>query len=107
MMDPTALCFAGAVAGVATSAAGYNLAAKKPQLEKLGFWGLIFATLAMVGAIGARAWISGRSPVSNFYEAMLWTIGIAMVVVLVVDRTYKPRHFAAVMTPFLLLLLGI
>jgi len=108
-MDPTALCFAGAVVGTATSAAGYagHLATRKTSYEKLGFVGLITATLAMIGAIAARAMVSGRSPVSNFYEAMLWLIGIAMLTVIIVDRTYRPPYFAAVTTPFLLLLLAV
>ncbi|MBC7542783.1 MAG: c-type cytochrome biogenesis protein CcsB, partial [Candidatus Sericytochromatia bacterium] len=75
--------------------------------EKAGFWALLGATLAMVGAISARVVLSGRGPVSNFYEAMLWLIGIAMIVVIVVDRTYKPPYFAAMAVPFLLILLGV
>jgi cytochrome c-type biogenesis protein CcsB len=109
MMDPVSLWFTGAVVGTAASAAGYggHLATRKPSLEKLGFWALMGATLAMVGAIAARAMLSGRSPVSNFYESMLWLIGIAMIVVLVIDRTYRPPFFAAATVPFLLVLLGV
>jgi cytochrome c-type biogenesis protein CcsB len=109
MMDPTSLFFGGAVVGTALSAAGYggHLATRKPGLEKAGFWAMLVATVAMAGAISARAMISGRSPVSNFYEAMLWLIAFAMIVVMVIDKTYKPPYFAAVSAPFLLILLGV
>ena len=109
MTDPTTLWFTGAVVGVATSAAGYGsaLATRKPVLEKVGFAALVAGCLALIAAIAARAIFADRSPVSNFYEATLWLTCIAMAVVIIIDRLYKPPHFAAVATPFILGLLGL
>ena len=91
-------------AWICYGAAAITLALTSSFHRKLGYRiGMTFAILGAVLLISgfcARVWISGRAPVTNMYESIIWvalgTVGFA----LLFEAIYRSRYFLLGASPF-------
>ncbi len=69
-------------------------------------WGLAFgATLLLALGMAARVYISGRAPVTNMYETIIWVAFGLLVFAMIFEFRYRCRYYLVSATPFAALLL--
>jgi ABC-type transport system involved in cytochrome c biogenesis permease subunit len=79
--------------GFLTLLASFPLASKPASWTGMGF--VIAAFLMHAYGMALRISISGRPPVTNMYESVIWVAWGAMLFALVFEAVYKARYFAA------------
>ncbi len=69
-------------------------------------WGLALGAVALLAAgMAARVYISGRAPVTNMYETIIWVAFGLLVFALIFEFRYRCRYYLVSATPFAALLL--
>ncbi len=69
-------------------------------------WGLAFgAALLLALGMAARVYISGRAPVTNMYETIIWVAFGLLVFAMIFEFRYRCRYYLVSATPFAALLL--
>ena len=90
-----------------------SIVTKKKDSDKsqitshLGYVGIILTVLTSVGALIAKAVVSGHVPWSNFYESMVLMTALSSFMFLIVYKIYKHDFMGVVMTPAIVILIGI
>ena len=79
--------------GFLTLLASFPLASKPASWTGMGL--VIAAFLMHAYGMALRISISGRPPVTNMYESVIWVAWGAMLFALVFEAVYKARYFAA------------
>lgn len=81
---------------------------EKSQITShLGFAAMILATLTSIGALVAKGVVTGHVPWSNFYESMILMTALAAILFLVMYKSYKNDLLGVIMSPAIVLLIGI
>lgn len=81
---------------------------QKSQItSSLGFAGMIFTGLTSIAALAAKWVVSGHVPWSNFYESMVLMTALAAIMFVVMYRMYKNDLLGVIMSPGIVLLVGI
>jgi cytochrome c-type biogenesis protein CcsB len=66
-------------------------------MEKIGYqltWALVLIALAFeIWGFACRIIISGRPPVTNLYETVIWVSFIGMVFAIILEAVYRKRYF--------------
>jgi cytochrome c-type biogenesis protein CcsB len=71
-------------------------------------WVLMGAGLAAhLFGFGCRLWISGRAPVTNMYETVIWLAFGVVLFAMILEAVYRPRYFLLAAAPVAVLALGL
>ena len=91
-LKPFRLAWIAYLLGFLFLLASFPLAARWVGWTGLGFTLVAFALHAY--GMGLRIFISGRPPVTNMYESVIWVAWGAVLFALVFEGVYKARYFA-------------
>lgn len=80
---------------------------KSQITSHLGFTAMIIAALTSIGALVAKGVVTGHAPWSNFYESMVLMAALATILFLFIHKTYKQDIIGLVMSPGIVILIGI
>jgi cytochrome c-type biogenesis protein CcsB len=81
---------------------------EKSQITStLGYIGMIFTCISAVSALVAKAVVTGHVPWSNFYESMILMTVLSTTLFLVVYRVYRHDYLGVIMSPAIVILIGI
>lgn len=80
---------------------------KSQITSQLGFVAMIIVAMTSIGALVAKAVVTGHVPWSNFYESMILMTAVDAVLFLFMYRAYKHDLLGVIMSPGIVLLIGI
>lgn len=90
-----------------------SIATKKKDTQKaqitsiLGYIAMVFVFLTSIGALISKTIASGHVPLSNLYESMVLMTSLSALIFLVIYWIYKHDSLGAIMSPGIVILIGI
>lgn len=90
-----------------------SVVTKKKDSEKsqitsiLGYVGMFFVLITSIAALVAKGMVTGHMPWSNFYESMILMTSLSTILFLVLHKMYKNDLLGVVMSPGIVILIGI